>query len=112
MKILVNGDLKNLTAIDHKGGEYTNDLLGMYDALKYSDEDEEVVMSEFDFGWWKNVIDMLNKISIIQELAYSNGNQEEFDSTVNTISDCDLDQQTMIQLQAAEVLAKKLDLFC
>ena len=112
MRILVNGDLKNLTAIDHKGGEYTNDLLCMYDALKYSEEDEEVVMSEYDFYWWQDVIDMLNKISIIQELAYSNGNQEEFDSEVNTISDCDLDQQTAMQLEAAEKLAKELDLFC
>lgn len=112
MKLLVNGDIKHLTATDRNGMEYTNDLLGMYDALKYRQDDEEAIMTADDFVFWTDVIESLNKISMLQEIAYKNGNQDEFDSEVNTISYCDLDQQTAMQLQAAEKLAKELDLIC
>ena len=110
MKILVNGDIKHLTATDNNGMEYTNDLLGMYDALHYNNDDEEAIMTADDFAWWIEIVDQLNKISTLQEIAYNNGNREEFDSKVNTISDCDLEQQTAMQLDAAEKLLNELEL--
>lgn len=67
MTILVNGEARELEAIGKNGIEWTNDLLGNYDALHYDDEHEAYTMSEDDFEWWEPVVDMLNEINDLEE---------------------------------------------
>lgn len=62
MKVLVNGIEKELIAIGANGVEWTEDLLGNYDALHYDVDVDEYIMSGEEFEWWTPVIDKLNKI--------------------------------------------------
>ena len=107
MKIIVAGKLENLTANGKNGVEYTNDLLGNYDALCYNDDDV-AIMSANDYAWWVDVVDNLNRIEELRDICYDAGHGEEFDQTVSIITDCDLDQQTAMQLEAAEDLYKTI----
>lgn len=108
MKILVNGKIETLTANGINDTEYTNDLIGMYTNLD-CDNDGMPIMSNDDFAWWSDVIDKLNRIDEIRIAANGAGREDDFYNAVNTISDCDLDHQTDMQLAAAEELAKSLD---
>lgn len=67
MTIFVNGEARELEVIGKNGIEWTNDLLGSYDALHYDEEQEVYAMSEDDFAWWKPVVDMLNEINELEE---------------------------------------------
>lgn len=67
MTILVNGKKMELKAIGKNGIEWTNDLLGNYDALHYDDDQEQYTMTEDEFAWWELVVEMLNKISDLEE---------------------------------------------
>ncbi len=67
MIIIVNGVTKELEAIGKNGIEWTNDLLGMYGALHYDNEQEQYAMTEEDFEWWESVVDMLNEISCLED---------------------------------------------
>ena len=67
MKIMVNGIVKELEAIGKNGIEWTNNLLGNYDALHYDDEKEQYTMTEDEFAWWEPVVNMLNEINDLEE---------------------------------------------
>lgn len=67
MKVMVNGEVRELTAIGINGIEWTNDLLGNYDALHYDDELDEYAMTEDEFDWWEPVVDMLNEINELEQ---------------------------------------------
>ena len=67
MTILVNGEEKELVAIGKNGVEWTNDLLGGYDALHYDENAEQYVMTEEEFEWWAPVVDMLNEINDLEQ---------------------------------------------
>ena len=64
MKISVDGEIKDLKAIDKNGFEWTQDLLGNDPSPSYHyDEDKEMyTMSADDFEWWSDIVDKLNKI--------------------------------------------------
>ena len=63
MKILVDGEIKNLTAIGKNSVEWTEDLLGGYESSYHYDEDnEEYTMSADDYEWWSDIVDKLNQI--------------------------------------------------
>ena len=83
MTILVNGVEKELVASGKNGVEWTNDLLGNYDALHYDEDTEQYIMTEDEFEWWAPVVDMLNEINDLeQELggeARSEYEAEDFD---------------------------------
>ena len=59
MTILVNGKEMELKAIGKNGIEWTNDLLGNYDALHYDEEQDAYTMTEDEFAWWEPVVEML-----------------------------------------------------
>ena len=67
MTIMVNGAEKELEAIGKNGIEWTNDLLGNYDALHYDDEQEQYTMTEDEFVWWAPVVEMLNEINGLED---------------------------------------------
>lgn len=60
MIILVGGEQKELKAV-RDGIDYTEDLLASYDELK-KDNDGNCIMSNDDFEWWDNMVDMLNEM--------------------------------------------------
>lgn len=67
MTIMVNGVAKELEAIGKNGIEWTNDLLGNYDALRYDEDNEQYTMAEDEFAWWEPVVEMLNEINDLEE---------------------------------------------
>ncbi|WP_270458473.1 hypothetical protein [Faecalimonas umbilicata] len=79
MKILVNGTEKELEAIGVNGIEWTNDLLGNYDALHYNNDLEEYIMTEEEFAWWEPVVETLNKINAL-ETALDEEAREEYEA--------------------------------
>lgn len=66
MRIIVNGEEKELEAIGENGIEWTSDLLGNYDALRYDDEQDQYTMTEDEFAWWEPVVKMLNEINALE----------------------------------------------
>lgn len=79
MKILVNGVKKELIANGINGIEWTNDLLGNYGALHYDREHESYTLSEDEFDWWEEVIEMLNEVVELEE-SLSSDDREEYDT--------------------------------
>lgn len=67
MKILVDGKEMELKAIGKNGIEWTNDLLGDYDALHYDKEQDACTMTKEEFAWWEPVVEMLNEINNLEE---------------------------------------------
>lgn len=66
MTIMVNGVKEELKAIGKNGIEWTNDLLGNYDALHYDKDSEHYTMTSNEFAWWVSVVDMLNEINDLE----------------------------------------------
>ncbi len=79
MKILVNGAERELIANGINGIEWTNDLLGNYDALHYDSELEAYTLSEDEFDWWEEVIELLNEVVELEE-SLSSDDREEYDT--------------------------------
>lgn len=67
MTIMVNGKEKELRAVGKNGIEWTNDLLGNYDALHYDEEQYAYTMTEEEFEWWELVVEMLNEINGLED---------------------------------------------
>ena len=66
MTILVDREVKELEAIGKNGIEWTEDLLGSYEALHYDEEREQYTMTKEEFEWWVPVVDMLNEINDLE----------------------------------------------
>lgn len=96
MTILVNGVAMELRAIGKNGIEWTNDLLGNYDALRYDEEQEAYTMSEEDFAWWEPVVDMLNEINDLEK-ELDEGAMEEYEA--EGFDYCDLDDECKARLE-------------
>jgi len=77
MKILVNGTEKELTAIGKNGVEWTNDLLGNYDALHYDEDEDAYTMSEDEFDWWESVVKDLNKAQELEDELLDDMGEED-----------------------------------
>lgn len=67
MTIIVNEEAKELRAIGENDIEWTNDLLGNYDALHYDEDTDQYTMTEDEFEWWQPIVDMLNKINDLED---------------------------------------------
>lgn len=94
MKILVNGEERELVANGINGVECTNDLLGNYDALHYNADLEQYTMDEEEFEWWVDVVDMLNEVSELESELDSDAWEEyEAESWAS-----DLDDETRSRL--------------
>lgn len=61
MKIMVNGTMKELKAIDANGVEWTRDLLGNFGSLEYDEDLGEYIMDCDSFKWWSSMVDALNR---------------------------------------------------
>lgn len=92
MEIMVNGVKKELAAYENgkNGIEWTEDLLGNYDALNYDSENECYEMSEVDFAWWEEKVEKLNKIAELEE-QLSSEEREEYLS--ESFDECDLEKE-------------------
>ncbi|MCM1059767.1 MAG: hypothetical protein NC452_05690 [Eubacterium sp.] len=66
MNILVNGEIKELTAVGKNNAEWTQDLLGNYGALSYDEDKDMYTLSTEDYEWWSDIVDKLNKIEEIK----------------------------------------------
>lgn len=67
MRILVNGEERELRAVTSDGIEWTGDLLGDYDDLHYDRETDDYTMSEEAYAWWEVLIDKLNQINELED---------------------------------------------
>lgn len=56
LKIRETQEVKVLEIRDKNGIEWTNDLLGNYDALQLNDETKEYEMNQEDYEWWSEYI--------------------------------------------------------
>lgn len=88
MRIMVNGTWEELRAIDRNGTEWTNDLLGNYDALHYDKDLDEYTMTQEEFKWWVPVVDMLNEIEEL-EPELDDDEKEEYQAECFGYSDFD-----------------------
>lgn len=103
MKIMVNGTERELTAIGNNGIEWTNDLLGNYDALHYDEDTDSYVMSEDEFDWWEPVVEGLNKVQELEnELLYNMDKDTETEYMEALESMNDLDDKVRIQIEFLE----------
>lgn len=87
MIILVNGAERELV-VSNDGIEWTNDLLGNYDALHYDEDTEQYTMSEDDFEWWAEICP---RIEDIYERVAEADMTEEQHSECNHLDSCDLE---------------------
>ncbi len=97
MKILVDGEIKYLTAIDTNNDvEWTEDLLGNFDSLHFDEDKDMYTMSADDFEWWSDIVDKLNKIEDMErELT-----NEEFETYCSECGgECDLETTVNAQLE-------------
>lgn len=95
MTIMVNGVAKELEAIGKNGIEWTNDLLGNYDALHYDEDSEQYTMTEDEFAWWEPVVEMLNEINDLEE-------ELDEDASAEYEAECwpsDLDDESRARLE-------------
>lgn len=81
MKILVNGVERELVANGINGVEWTNDLLGNYDALHYNADLGQYTMDEEEFEWWSEVIDMMNEVSELENELDAD-DREEYEAEI------------------------------
>ena len=92
MEIMVNCVKKELAAYENgkNGLEWTEDLLGNYNALNYNNENECYEMSEMDFNWWEKQIKKLNKIAVLEERLSSEEREEYLKENFDS---CDLEKE-------------------
>jgi len=77
MKILVNGEERNLSIIDRNSGcDWILDLLGNYNAL-VQDENENYVMDGDDYNWWSEYIAGVEKYEDLAEEMIKDGFDSE-----------------------------------
>lgn len=69
MTIRVNGAEREIKAVGSNSIEWTIDLLGNYEALQ-TDEDGNYTMSEDDFAWWEQIVEMEQELSTAQRADY------------------------------------------
>jgi len=100
IKIIETGKIEELEIIDPRTEiEWTQDLLGNYDALGDYDEDADAhLMSQSDFEWWSDFITEYQKAvirlnSLVQELRFEGKEQaaEELQAAAHDISSEDLE---------------------
>jgi hypothetical protein len=106
MKILVNGEVKELEIVDPKSGcNWEQDLLGNADALGYDDETELPTMDEDDFNWWADYIDkeqdLQNRAKAVRD-ELDNDDQESFDFDMIDASGSDYETTQMNQISVVE----------
>lgn len=95
MTIMVNGVEKELEAIGKNGIEWTNDLLGNYDALHYDGDNEQYTMTEDEFAWWEPVVEMFNEINDLEE-ELDEDSRAEYEAECWP---CDLDDEAKARLE-------------
>lgn len=87
MKVLVNGEERILTAIGANGIEWTEELMGEEEQLKYDSELDVYTLPEDCFDWWEEVIENYNKVSALEETlddeAFENYNNEMWSSDLD-----------------------------
>ena len=68
MKILVNGEIKDITVIGKNNIEWTEDFINSANStLEFNEEKEIYTMQEEDFKWWANVADIQNQITKLED---------------------------------------------
>lgn len=95
VKITVKGKEMEFKAIGKNGIEWTNDLLGNYDALHYDKEQDAYTMTEDEFAWWEPVVEMLNEINDLEE-------ELDEDARAEYEAECwpsDLDDEARVRLE-------------
>lgn len=97
MIIMVNGIEKELEIIGENGVEYTEDLLGNYDALHYDKDKEQYIMTEDEFAWWEPVVDMLKEIDDLENELDEDA-RAEYDSELDYFGGFELKDEMELRL--------------
>ena len=68
MRILVNGEMKELEAIGVNGIEWTEELLGQHSVgeFHWNDDVETYETDEDSFAWWKKMVEKLNHMQELE----------------------------------------------
>lgn len=75
MRVLVNGEARELMAVDENGLEWTEDLMGNHGVFVgrgYNEELGAYEISEDAYIWWEDVIEKMNEVfQLEKELTHS-----------------------------------------
>lgn len=95
MRILVNGEMKELEAIGVSGIEWTNELLGNYNTgeFKWNDEVETYEMDEDSFSWWEEMVEKLNHMQELEN-DLTDVEKERYWSEVLNVGEISLEDDT------------------
>ena len=68
MRVLVNGEMKELEAIGVNGIDWTEELLGQHSVgeFHWNDETETYETDENSFEWWKEMVEKLNHMQELE----------------------------------------------
>ena len=95
MKVIVNGEVRDLEYNTTSELDITRDVIGGYESFPH-DEDGRWIMTEEQYDWWIDEIDKLTKIDdLLEELDLEDDDLDQFYKETGS---CDLEQQTDMQL--------------
>lgn len=95
MKVMVNGEVKELEYVTTSGCDMVQDIIGNFESFPF-DEDGNRIMSLDQYDWWSSEIDKLSRIgSLLEELELDN---KDFNRYIKETCGCDLETQTNMQL--------------
>jgi hypothetical protein len=110
LRIRETQDVKVLEIRGKNGIEWTNDLLGNYNALQYNDITEEYEMNQDDYEWWSEYIknreaDEQEVIELAGELGIE---ESEIWERIDMNLVCDLGDEHMIIQNILEEIRKEV----
>lgn len=95
MKVMVNGETKELEYVTASGCDVSQEVVGSYESLKF-DKDGNVIMTHDQYDWWTTEIEKLVKIDdLLVEISFDGKDYYQYANETNS---CDLETQTNMQL--------------
>ena len=95
MKVMVNGETKELEYVTASGCDVSQEVVGSYESLKF-DKGGNVIMTHDQYDWWTTEIEKLVKIDdLLVEISFDGKDYYQY---ANETNGCDLETQTNMQL--------------
>ena len=95
MKVIVNGEVKEIEYVVASGCDIAKDVIGNYEEFE-CDEDGRLIMDEDQYDWWTDEIDKLIEIDeLIEDLEIKD---ELFNQYTRETSGSNLEGETDMKL--------------
>lgn len=113
LRIKETQEVKDLEIRDRNGVEWTNDLLGNYDALKFNKETEEYEMSQEAYEFWSEYIknhvsDEREVIELAEELGIE---ESEIWERIHYTLNLDIGNEHIIIQKVLEEIRKECGIY-